>query len=245
MCQEIMSIPRIYQNIALTEGDHITLGAQGFVHLAKVLRLKQGDAVVVFNGQGGEFLGHIVKLQRRCVAVRLDEFMDRSVESPLSITLVQGISRRERMDYTVQKAVELGVTRIIPVNTERTTVNLKNERRDKKRRHWGAIVESACEQCGRNRVPEVAEVMDYHRWVAGAHDGLKLVLSHRAQKRPLGQACRSVTLLVGPEGGLSEFELETAECAGFAATRFGPRILRTETAALVAMAVLQHRLGDC
>jgi 16S rRNA (uracil1498-N3)-methyltransferase len=258
-------IPRIYQPIPLSPGQILELDAQATVHLTKVLRLRVGDALVVFNGEGngegngeahagaqdkgngeaGEFTARVSEVGRRAASIEIGEFVARSVESPLELVLLQGISRGERMDYTVQKAVELGVSRIVPVTTERTVVNLKGERQARRCDHWQSVVNSACEQSGRNRVPMVAAVTPFSAAIQEAA-GLKLVLHHRAEtdlsSLPVPQG--PVSLLIGPEGGLSASEIAAAEAAGFVPLRFGPRVLRTETAALVAMSVLQWQWGD-
>jgi 16S rRNA (uracil1498-N3)-methyltransferase len=243
----VVRIPRIYQPIPLASGQTLELDAQATVHLTKVLRLRVGDALVVFNGEGdGEFAARVSAVGRRSASIEIGEHVDRSVESPLELVLFQGISRGERMDYTVQKAVELGVARIVPVLTERTVVNLKGERQEKRREHWQAVVNSACEQSGRNRVPVVAPITPFAAALAEAGEGLKLVLHHRAETdlAALPPPQGPVSLLIGPEGGLSAQEIAAAEAAGFVPLRLGPRVLRTETAALAALSVLQWQWGD-
>ncbi len=244
-------IPRIYQPIPLASGQTFELDAQATVHLTKVLRLRAGDALVVFNGKGngeddGEFAARVSAVGRRSASIEIGEFASRSLESPLELVLLQGISRGERMDYTVQKAVELGVSRIVPVLTERTVVNLKGDRQEKRREHWQGVVNSACEQSGRNRVPVVMPLVPFAAALTEVPDGLKLVLHHRAQTNlgslPTPQG--SVSLLVGPEGGLSAAEIAAAEVTGFVPLRLGPRVLRTETAALATLSVLQWQWGD-
>jgi 16S rRNA (uracil1498-N3)-methyltransferase len=248
---DAVRIPRIYQAIPLVSGQTLELDAQATVHLTKVLRLRVGDALVVFNGKGngegdGEFAAQVVDVGRRSASIEIGAFVPRTLESPLELVLLQGISRGERMDYTVQKAVELGVSRIVPVLTERTVVNLKGERQEKRREHWQGVVNSACEQSGRNRVPSVAEIVPFAAAIAEVGQGLNLVLHHRAETSldalPAPQG--PVTLLIGPEGGLSAQEIEAAVAAGFMPLRLGPRVLRTETAALAALSVLQWQWGD-
>ena len=242
----MVRIPRIYQPAPLVSDREIELDAQATAHVTRVLRLKAGDALRVFDGEGGEYEAVISNVGRRVATIEIGDFVDRSVESPLELVLVQGISRGERMDYTVQKAVELGVTRIIPVMTERTVVNLKGERKDKRREHWQSVVNSACEQCGRNTIPQVAPVITFHDWLGEPNEGYKLVLHHRAQntlpERPPQQG--SITLLIGPEGGLSFVEISAAQSAGYLPLRLGPRVMRTETAAVAALSVLQWTWGD-
>ncbi len=249
-----MRIPRIYQPMPLLSGQTIKLDAQATVHLTKVLRLRVGDVLVLFNGEEndegerGEFAARVNAVERRSAMIDVGEFVACSSESPLELVLLQGISRGERMDFTVQKAVELGVSRIVPVLSERTVVNFKGDRQEKRRTHWQGVANSACEQCGRNRVPTVEAVKSFAAAVADVAetDSLKLVLHHRAETGlaalPLPQG--TVSLLIGPEGGLSVREIETAEAAGFVPWRLGPRVLRTETAALAAISVLQWHWGD-
>jgi 16S rRNA (uracil1498-N3)-methyltransferase len=239
-------IPRIYQPQPLTSGRTIELDAQATAHLTRVLRLKPGDELVLFNGEGGEFAARIEALEKRAAVVRVGEFVAREAESPLELVLVQGVSRGERMDYTVQKAVELGVSRIVPVITERTVVNLKDERRERRQDHWQAVAIGACEQSGRNRVPVIEPVIAFDRWLAAAPAGLKFVLHHRAEQGLSGVArpAGPVTLLIGPEGGLSPAEIDASRAAGFQPLCLGPRVMRTETAAVAALAVLQWLWGD-
>jgi 16S rRNA (uracil1498-N3)-methyltransferase len=244
-----MRIPRLFQDTDLSVGDNIVLDAQATVHVTRVLRLKPGDAVIVFNGRGGEYQGRIVSQEKRSACVFLEEFIKREVESPLNITLAQGISRGERMDYTVQKAVELGVSRIVPLLTERTGVNLQGNRKQRRREHWQAIISSACEQSGRNRLPELGGVELLPNFLARCAESgpaMRLVLHHRTQQTlaQLPMQNHEAVLLVGPEGGLSAAEIEMAQQAGFMPIRFGPRVMRTETAAVAALAVLQAQWGD-
>ncbi|MCF6210403.1 MAG: 16S rRNA (uracil(1498)-N(3))-methyltransferase [Gammaproteobacteria bacterium] len=242
-----MRIPRIYQPVSLSRGQLIELDGQAAVHLTRVLRLRVGDALCLFNGEGGEFAARLVAVGRRTVSIEVGEFSSREVESGLQLLLAQGVSRGERMDYTVQKAVELGVSCIVPLETARTTVNLEGERRTKRLTHWQGVVNAACEQSGRNRVPRVEAVQGLDEWLATVGpSGLKLVLHHRADKSLAGLPSPegTVSLLIGPEGGLSEAEIDTAIDHGFQPLRLGPRVLRTETAALSALSVLQWLWGD-
>jgi len=245
-------IPRIYQPLPLTSGQTIELDAQATVHLTRVLRLRVGDALVLFNGEensdgeDGEFTARVSAVGRRSAIIEIGEFVACTQESPLELVLLQGVSRGERMDYTVQKAVELGVSRIVPVLSERTVVNLKGDRQEKRRTHWQGVVNSACEQSGRNRVPTVAAVTPFTAAITGATEGLKLVLHHRAgtDLAALPVPRGAVSLLVGPEGGLSVQEIAAAKASGFVPLQLGPRVLRTETAALAAISVLQWHWGD-
>ena len=249
-----MRVPRIYQPIALSSGLIIDLDAQATTHLTRVLRLRLGDALVVFNGRGngkgGEYEATVSTIERRTASIQLGKALDRHVESPLELVLVQGVSRGERMDYTVQKAVELGITHIVPVNTERTVVNLKGDRQARRQQHWQAVVNASCEQSGRNVVPEVKPIMSLQQWLdepePGPDSGLKLVLHHRAETSlaDLPKPDGPVTVLIGPEGGLAPSEIDAAKSAGYRPLRLGPRVLRTETAAVAALSVLQWLWGD-
>ncbi len=242
-----MRIPRIYQPVSLRRGQLIELDGQAAVHLTRVLRLRAGDALCLFNGRGGEFAARLVAVGRRTASIEVGTFSPREVESGLQLMLAQGVSRGERMDYTVQKAVELGVSCIVPLETARTTVNLDGERRAKRLAHWQGVVNAACEQSGRNRVPRVAAVQGLDEWLATVGPvGLKLVLHHRADKSlaELPPPEGPVSLLIGPEGGLSEAEIDAAVDSGFQPLRLGPRVLRTETAAVSALSVLQWLWGD-
>jgi 16S rRNA (uracil1498-N3)-methyltransferase len=216
-------------------------------HVAHVLRLAAGDALTLFDGRGREYPASIESMGKKGVTLRVGEpsLVDR--EAPLPVTLAQGISSGERMDYTVQKAVELGVDAIQPLAVERSVVRLNAERAAKRLAHWQAVSIAACEQCGRNRVPEVRPVATYTAWLAAAPaEVTRLTLSPAASstlhdlERPRGQ----IVLLVGPEGGLSPREHEDAAAAGFTAVRLGPRVLRTETAAVAALAAMQALWGD-
>lgn len=240
-----MRIPRIYVEQGFTAGARIELPAPGAHHVAQVLRLRAGDALHLFDGAGTQGEARIVRIDRKAVAVAVDRCVEVDRESPLRITLAQGISRGERMDYTIQKAVELGVHAIAPVLAERTTVRLDEERAGKRLQHWRQIIVSACEQCGRNRLPDLLPIVPLHEWLARPGDGLQLVLraDATASLSNLAPATDAV-ILIGPEGGLSEAEVHAAEGAGYRAVRLGPRVLRTETAALAALAALQTLHGD-
>jgi len=245
-----MRIPRIYQATPLKTGDSITLDAQAATHVARVLRLKQHDQIIVFNGQGGEYVGVIADIDKRSVKVTLENYQQPQTESPLHISLVQGISRSERMDYTLQKSIELGVSEICPVTTQHISVHLDTVRAQKKRIHWQGVVNSACEQSGRDRVPEVHELVPLQSCVekiSAGQDQSMLVLDHRASTT-LNQVSMTknnrIIMVVGPEGGLSDEERDWLVGKGFTAVSMGPRVLRTETAALAAIAVMQSLWGD-
>jgi 16S rRNA (uracil1498-N3)-methyltransferase len=216
-------------------------------HLVQVLRMKAGARLTLFNGDGLEYEAVILHAAKDAVSARIAGARAALRESPLAVTLGQGVSRSERMDYTVQKAVELGVARIEPVMTSRQVVRLDAARARQRADHWQAIAVSACEQCGRNRVPPVAPVMRLTDWLArdrGAAPGLLFDPAAGCGLRELPRPSGGVILLAGPEGGFTDEERQDALRAGFVAVRLGPRVLRTETAALAALAAMQMLWGD-
>lgn len=216
-----------------------------FRHAVQVLRLKAGAVIQLFDGQGHEFHAELTQVARREAKARLTGEITNDSESPLNICLLQGVSRGERMDFAIQKAVELGVQQIVPVVTERCNVQLGGERADKRWAHWQGVLISACEQSGRAVLPALAPVVDLTTALAECHGDCKLVLDPAAQQRfsALPRPA-SVTLLIGPEGGLSDNEIAAAKQSGFTAIQFGPRILRTETASAAALAIVQANWGD-
>ncbi|MEA3156562.1 MAG: rRNA (uracil1498-N3)-methyltransferase [Betaproteobacteria bacterium] len=238
---------RVYIPEAIPAHGRFDASPQAAHHVAHVLRLTAGDALTVFDGRGHEYPACIERVSKSAVTLTVGEPRVVDRESPLSIVLAQGISSGERMDYTVQKAVELGIHSIQPLATERSVVRLSAERAAKRVAHWQAVAIAACEQCGRNLVPEVLPVAVYTRWLASAPlDALRVTLSPSASLtlQSLQRSAPRVLVLVGPEGGLAPRELQDAEAAGFAAVRLGPRVLRTETAALAAIAAMQTLWGD-
>jgi len=215
-------------------------------YLKHVLRLRENDTVQVFDGTGGCYEAVISRIARDTVAVVPREFRNEDRESGLDLCLAHGLARGQRMDYTIQKAVELGVRRIVPLLTEHVQVRLGPERTDKRLAHWQGVIASACEQCGRNRLPVIEAPVSLSDWVEADDAAVKLVLWPEAAS-PLGDAASApaaVSLLCGPEGGLSRRDLETAGAGGYRPVRLGPRILRTETAAVAALAVCQALWGD-
>lgn len=240
-----MRVPRIFQHQQLRAGSRLALDESAARHVARVLRLGIGAELRLFNGRGGEYPAIIDEIGKREVLVTLGEHRLIEVESPLSVTLAQGVSKGERMDFTIQKAVELGVQRIVPLDTQRSVVNLKGERRERKLDHWRGVVISACEQCGRNTLPELMPMQSLDSWLATPLQGTGLLLDpHVKNSIHTLSKTDTLTLLIGPEGGLSEHERESAYAAGYTGLRLGPRILRTETAALTALAALQSHWGD-
>jgi 16S rRNA (uracil1498-N3)-methyltransferase len=239
------SHPRLWSEAPLSQGAEVELGEATARHVA-ALRLREGDAVVLFDGTGGEHDASLLRMVRgRCTA-RVHAHRDVERESPLALTLALGISAGDRMDYALQKATELGVKRFVPLATERSVVRLQESRAERRLAHWRGVTVAACEQCGRNRLPPVEPVAGLDAFVAAPAEGLKLVLAPGGTARLATMSRReTITVLVGPEGGLSPRELEAAAAAGFVALRFGPRTLRTETAPVAAVAALQALWGDC
>jgi 16S rRNA (uracil1498-N3)-methyltransferase len=216
-------------------------------HLARVLRLRAGDRLVLFDGSGSDFHAEITEIAGSRVRARILERVDGLRESPLAVTLVQAVSRGERMDWTLQKATELGVRRIQPVLSARSVVRLDAQQAERRLRHWQAIVASACEQCGRSVLPRVEAPLELSRYLERpCGDVRRMVLAPDGAVSIGGLAggLTGVELLIGPEGGLDESELAAAVAAGFEAVRLGPRVLRTETAGIAALAVLQALAGD-
>ena len=241
------SLTRVYVPDAIPAHGIFDAPADAAHHLAHVLRLAEGDLLVVFDGRGLEYPATIERMGKSAVTLRVAEPSEVNRESPLHVILAQGISSGERMDYTVQKAVELGVAEIQPLATERSVVRLSAERAARRVAHWQGIAVASCEQSGRNVVPQVHPVASVTSWLAQVPpDALRLTLSPDAAstlheiERPRG----AIVLLVGPEGGLSPRERDDARAAGFNGLRLGPRVLRTETAALAAMSAMQALWGD-
>ncbi|ROL92564.1 16S rRNA (uracil(1498)-N(3))-methyltransferase [Pseudomonas chlororaphis] len=238
-----MRLSRFFIDAPLSLGEHELPEAQAH-YIGRVLRMAEGDALQLFDGSGNEFRGTLLEVGKKRVVVRLDESFARQVESPLQIHLGQGLSRGERMDWAIQKATELGVNEITPIFSERCEVRLKDERADKRLAHWRQVAVSACEQCGRSRVPVIHPPVLLADWIKQTQADLKLVLHPVAE--PLVSHAKPATLafLIGPEGGLSDTEVDQAQDAGFLPARLGPRVLRTETAPVVALAVAQQLWGD-
>lgn len=237
---------RVFVDVALHQGQAVTLGEAPYRHLVVVLKKTRGDKVVLFNGHGGEYDATLITVGKNSVTCSVDDARDPQRESNLHITLAQAVSKGERMDFAIQKAVELGVTEIQPLLSDHVVVRLNEERWLRKLEHWQAVAVSACEQSGRTRVPKIAPVMDLRDWLnASPADALKLVLAPGAAP-PGGLAYHGqrILLLVGPEGGLSELEMKLADISGFVSLPLGPRVLRTETAAMVALSVVQSLWGD-
>ncbi len=241
-----MRISRLYAQDTLQINNVISLDDNNAHYARSVLRLKNDAQLILFNGQGGEFLGRVIEVSRKNVRVELLEFIDRSVESNLKIHIGLGISRGDRMDFSVQKAVELGATTITPLITERCVVQFKDEKKSQRWQHWQKIIQHASEQSGRTVLPDFADVSAFGAWVAAQQSGLRIFLDPYA-KMSLTQLTpdnNQVTLLTGPEGGFSSAEREAATLAGFTPVKLGARVLRTETASLAVLATVQMLWGD-
>ena len=242
-----MRIPRLYLPMPLTVGATVTLDDNAFNHAVRVLRLKPGAALVLFNGAGGAFAATLTAVNKREAQAHVTEALPGAVESSLRVLLAQGVSRGDKMDYTLQKAVELGVAVIQPLFTERGGVDLSGDRLARKIQHWRGIIIGACEQCGRNRLPELREPLPLPTWLnQPLEPGWRLLLDPLAERglRGLERPAGTVTLLIGSEGGLSPAEIAQAHQAGLTGIRLGPRILRTETAGVAALAGVQALWGD-
>jgi len=241
-----MRIPRCFVDQPLSAGQDLMLGEAASTHLVRVLRLASGDACVVFNGDGMDYPATVRLAGKRSVEVAVGTPVAVTNESPLRITLLQGIARGEKMDLILQKATELGVQRIVPVTTERTEVKLDAERGERRLQHWRGVLIAACEQCGRARLPELDSPQPLPQALLEARSESAFVLDPTAALRlaDLPTPLTTATLLVGPEGGLAPRDLQAAAAAGFRGLRLGPRVLRTETAGLAALAALQTLRGD-
>ena len=215
-------------------------------HVMHVLRLAVGDKVVLFDGRGTEYPACIERMERAVLTLHVNGRREVDRESPLNVTVGQAISSGERMDYTVQKCVELGVSAIQPLTTQRSVVRLAAERAQRRVAHWQGVAAGACEQCGRNMLPSVLPVKPLMHWLGDARAGARYVLAPGATTRLRDLPCpqEAITLLAGPEGGFGEDELLAIRAAGFMPLALGPRVLRTETAAAAALAAMQAMWGD-
>jgi 16S rRNA (uracil1498-N3)-methyltransferase len=245
-CEPIVT-PRFFCPLLLASGAEIALPPGAAHHAVRVLRLKQGDALVLFDGEGGECAARLARVDGGTVLARIGERRSVERESPLAVTLVQGLAAADRMDYAIQKAVELGVAAIVPVTTARSVARLDDERARRRVEHWRQIVVSACEQCGRDRLPAIHALCDLSEWLRTPSIALSRLLLAPDAGRSLAELDRpdgAIELLVGPEGGFTPDESAAAVAAGFHAVRLGPRILRTETVAPAALAAMNALWGD-
>lgn len=242
-----MSLPRFFCDTKLGPGVLLELPENAARHAVRVLRLKEGDSITLFNGDGTDYGAKLLRTTKDSVTAKVSTWSPVDRESPLRVTLAQAISSGDRMDFTLQKAVELGVNAIHPVTAERGVVKLSSERADKRREHWQNVIISACEQCGRAIVPEVSAPVPLFNWMGAMPEcALKIMLSPVAEltlhdlSKPSGDIC----LLIGCEGGFSPSEIKAAESVGFVPVRLGARVLRTESAALAALSAMQTLWGD-
>jgi len=242
-----MRIPRVHVRAELAVGSTVELPDDAAHHLLRVLRLTDGAEIVLFNGADGDWHGLLEVAGKRQARAQITRFEPRLTEPPLHLTLVQGISRGQRMDYTLEKCVELGISAVRPVVMARTQAAPSGERVAKKARHWAGVLEAAAAQCGRTRLPELRPQTSFDDWLAQAAptEHPHVLLDPAAATGPSGLThCDHITLLAGPEGGFSPAERDAALAAGCIGLRLGPRVLRTETAAVAALAALQVLFGD-
>ncbi len=241
-----MATTRIYVDLDLAAGETFDLPEAAGHHVARVLRMKIDDSLILFNGQGGEYNAQISSLHKSKVQVEITSFDDIERESSIQIKLFQSISKGEKMDFTIQKAVELGVNKIMPLITTYSNVKLDPKRLEKKVEHWRKVITSACEQCGRNRVPELTKIMKLDDLQSENEADLKLILAPDAEGSlsDLADKPETISIVIGPEGGLSRSEIEILAKKGYTGIQLGSRILRTETAALATIAALQNQFGD-
>lgn len=240
---------RFFVRQPISVGQTLSLPQFAADHAVRVLRMRDGDAITLFNGDGHDYSGRLASVRKGNVDVQVDIQESVNVESPLAVTLVQAIVRGDKMDWILQKATELGAVRIVPVTSERSEVKLGEERADKRHARWLHVIESACEQCGRSRVPVLAmpqSLAQYASELPAASDRALRLCLHPEAAFGLSQLAvpTTVTIAIGPEGGFSDRDLSILDQVGFTRLRLGPRVLRTETAGTVAMAALQARFGD-
>lgn len=241
-----MRLSRLYQAADLRVGSECLLDKKACHYLSNVLRLALGDRLVLFNGDGYDYLGHITQASKKSMTVALDSCEKKQTESILHTHLGQALARGEKMDFILQKTVELGINEITPLLTERCGVKLSNERIEKRMQHWQSVIISACEQCGRSTIPTLHAPRQFQMWVSDAFDGDAFIL-HPNAKQSLSDntnALSNARIAIGPEGGFSEPEVNLALSHHFHGLSLGPRVLRTETAALAALSVLQYQFGD-
>ena len=241
-----MRIPRIYLSQPLNSGNTIELDSNALRHVVQVLRLKAGHPLILFNGDGGEFEAQLVKVEKRQAVAQIGRFHDVSRESSLITHLGLGISKGERMDFALQKAVELGVSKITPLFTEHCVVQLTGKRVVKKQAHWQTVLISACEQSGRNTIPVLNSAATFTDWLASIQTATRLILDPQAHTglSTITLPPAEIALTVGPEGGFSEAEIKQAGDTGFIGVSLGPRVLRTESAAVASLTAVQCMWGD-
>ncbi|PAJ74916.1 16S rRNA (uracil(1498)-N(3))-methyltransferase [Pseudoalteromonas sp. NBT06-2] len=241
-----MRIPHIYQAGKISLNQTLDLCSDAAGHITRVLRMGVGDKISLFNGQGGEYLCELSAVSKKSASVTVNKFNDKNVESPLNIHLGQGISRGDKMDFTIQKSVELGVKEITPIFTERCGVKLNGDRLEKKHQQWQKIAISAAEQSGRNFITKIHAPIKIESWLDQPSDELKITLHPRAEHsiKTISNPIKGLRFIIGPEGGFTEAEMLLTKSSGFMDIRLGPRVLRTETAALTVLSALQLQFGD-
>lgn len=241
-----MRTPRFFIDSPLAVGSAVELPTSTAHYANNVLRMNSGAEVVLFNGQGGEYVGKLDVVSKKAVTVKVESFNDIDRESKLITELAIGMSRGDRMDWVIQKATEMGVTKIVPLTTERTEVKLSGERLQKKLAHWQQVIVSACEQSRRTKLPELFNPQALTEFCQQCDSDRKLIFHGDVETTALRSedSVKQVSLLIGPEGGLSDNEILTATHHGFELLRIGPRILRTETAPIAALTLVQDRWGD-
>jgi 16S rRNA (uracil1498-N3)-methyltransferase len=240
-------MPRFYCPVPLSIGTVLAL-PDNVAHHVQVLRLSLGDNISLFNGTGGEYIATLTLIEKKRVTVEVKAFSPKEVELPYAVTLAQALPEASKMDWIIEKAVELGVAGIQPLAAQRCVVKLAADRAEKKRAHWQGIIVSAAEQSGRNRVPHLGELADFNNWITQQDMHRRILLSPRAEQS-LSEWARhhppqAVTLLIGPEGGFTDIEEGLAQRQDVLALSMGPRVLRTETAGLAALAALNAVWGE-
>ncbi len=241
-----MKVVRIFQSGLFLPGDTVQLSHESAHHVARVLKMSVGDAITLFNGQNHESRGEISSIDKKNVSVCIESSAEVSRESPKPIHLAQCLSKGERMEWVIQKSVELGIASITPVISERVVVRLDAKRMEKKQKQWEAIAIAACEQCGRNQIPIIYPPTSFENYLQQCQAVIKLILepNSRHNWRAFDFSAKDIALLIGPEGGFSQNEVALARKHAFQALCLGPRVLRTETAAIAAISILQAVIGD-
>lgn len=242
-----MRIPRFYVEQPLAVGASFTLPETTFRHAIQVLRLNVGESLIVFNGEGGDYVAELSSVTKKAATAQLNAFIPVANESPVAITLAQAIIKPDKMDFALQKAVELGVTTIQPLITQRSVVRLSKEQTEKKVQHWQGIAQAACEQSGRIVLPQVLAPLSLEHWLAHTGTGTRLMLGIGDYPR-IGALPSDLptplSLVIGPEGGFTDEETAACLAANVQGVSLGQRVLRAETASLAALALIQHRFGD-